>query len=168
MVANISAAARAGFQLHVTFLVVWTKPQNFFSQSIQVNPGFGPSNPASRPGTSGASYVEHRHTYPPIAPVSESVVRQHDAPQASPQSAMPTPSRALGMQNILNPSESGQPETRAGGSGSGLAYLPPPLASPRSRKRPGPRIANARTASAVAICNGKTSLDAEVSRPTNV
>ena len=116
-------------------------PKTSSPQSIQSSTGYGQSNPSSRPGTSGASQAEYRHTYPPIAPLSNPLGRQHGVPRPSyglPPEATTTPSRALGMQSILNPTENTQPDLHSAVPFQNQTPLLPPTTSPRSRKRPVP------------------------------
>ncbi|RMZ78121.1 hypothetical protein DV738_g3978, partial [Chaetothyriales sp. CBS 135597] len=89
--------------------------------------------------SSRASPVGYSSTYPPAVPVSRTTPRPYATSQPSLDSASHTSTRALGVHNILNPSEGEltnappPPFTNAPNYRHG-----PPISSPRSRKRPAP------------------------------
>ncbi|RMZ86898.1 hypothetical protein DV736_g5875, partial [Chaetothyriales sp. CBS 134916] len=89
-----------------------------------------------RLNTSGASPVEYCNTYPSVAPVARTLGRQYATSQPSPESASQTTTRALGVHNILNPSEGDLTEPQLPSFTSAPNYRLVPPASPRSRKRP--------------------------------
>ena len=115
-------------------------------QSYQSKPGNNNATDASRPSTSGTAQSGPQSTYLPIAPAGTSgpLSQPQNLPPLSTGPAIQTPSRGLGVHSILNPSSDAPPQTKrpaqTTGYGLGLSqnYLPPPIASPRSRKRSEP------------------------------
>ena len=97
--------------------------------------GLDPRYALSRPGTAGILTNAPRYTYPAIAP-GTALPGLHNVPQSSPASTTQTPTRALGMQSILNPAEAPRSLQRLPGAiDPHTETLPPALSSPRSRKR---------------------------------
>ncbi|RMD40473.1 hypothetical protein DV735_g4677, partial [Chaetothyriales sp. CBS 134920] len=90
--------------------------------------------------SSRASPVGYSNTYPPAVPVTRSIARPYGTSQPSPESSGQTTTRALGVHNILNPSEAELTDSRPSPFTNAPNYrLAPPASSPRSRKRPAPR-----------------------------
>ncbi|ETN38628.1 uncharacterized protein HMPREF1541_06665 [Cyphellophora europaea CBS 101466] len=110
-----------------------------FNTSQRPNPGQAgqPSNaPLPAPGATSTSQPGTYGAYQPglAGPPATVGERSFDVQQRSPQTAQTTPARGLGMHSILNPSSENTPTSAT----DSISRLPPPIRSPRSRKRQEP------------------------------